>query len=91
MSFWDRAFRVAVVTLLAVIAMELGGWAMLTEAWRHMRRSVVEIGGVKEEPAPNIPGQPSSLDRLYGQSIEANIQQQLQRERESRQRLEEPR
>lgn len=66
MTRWEIAFRLAVVVLLAVIALQLGGWSWILSAASSAYHSV--RGGKEELPAPGSQG---GLWNAYGQPDDA--------------------
>lgn len=76
MNRWELTYRFAVVGLLTVIALQLGGWQFIAEAFDHGRRAIANAGKPKEEAARAPPGAGFQFDntkQLQGMADLAEI------------------
>lgn len=73
-SKFEIGFRVCVVALLAVIALQLGGAAWISEHYQATRYAVKNIGVTPEGPAQRASGAPmTGMDLMVEQEAEKTI------------------
>lgn len=64
--YWQNAWRIAVVTLLGIIVLQLGGWEFISDTARGAAIALRDANKTTEEPAPLRPGQQShGFDALF--------------------------
>lgn len=83
---WTLAYRITVIALLAMIALQLGGWKSIKETWRDASRAVTRAGLPDEEPAaPKAGEQQGGIGLMYGEASDADMQRFL-KERQQREK-----